>query len=291
VSVEPGRSSDSTHVWISSQWVRWRSEQLPCSVSLPTEAAMADDREIEQERFRALRATDDPALRDQLIEDYLWIARHGARRFGGRGESADDLLQVASLALVKAVDRFDPELNLRFATFAMPTVVGELRRHFRDRTWSMRVSRRLKDLHLELRTASELLTHELGHPPSVTELADALETTVEEVLEAMEAGASYRTASLDAGPVGSETDEVAVPGVDDAELDATSQRVDVQLALNDLPQRDRRVVYLRFYLGLTQAEIAEEIGVSQVHVSRILRSTLARLGEQLQDTVDPDEEP
>lgn len=251
---------------------------------------MPDDREIEQERFRALRATDDPAQRARLIEDYLWIARHGARRFTGRGEASDDLLQVASLALVKAVDRFDPELNLRFATYAMPTIVGELRRHFRDRTWSMRVSRRLKELHLALRTESELLTHELGHAPSVAELADALDATVEEVLEAMEAGASYRTASLDAGPVGSETDETIVPGVDHAELDATSERVDVQLALNDLSQRDRRVIYLRFYLGLTQAEISEEIGVSQVHVSRILRATLARLGDQLEEPPDPVEE-
>lgn len=245
---------------------------------------MPSDREIEQKRFRELRASGDPVLRGQLVEDYLWIARHGARRFGGRGEAADDLLQVASLALVKAVDRFDPEMNLRFATFAMPTIVGELRRHFRDRTWSMRVSRRLKDLHLELRTASEHLTNELGHSPSVAELADALEITVEEVLEAMEAGATYRASSLDA-PVGSEGTETPVPGKNHAELDATSERVAVQSSLATLSQRDRRVVYLRFYLGLTQAEIAEQIGVSQVHVSRILRSSLARLGDELKDTV------
>lgn len=246
---------------------------------------MPAERAAEQERFRALRESGDPALRDQIVEDYLWLARHGARRFAGRGESSDDLLQVASLALVKAVDRFDPELNLRFATFAMPTIIGELRRHFRDRTWSMRVSRRLKDLHLELRSASELLTHELGHPPSVAELADALEVTVEEVLEAMEAGATYRSASLDAGPVGSESSESIVPGEDHAELDATSERVAVQASLAGLSQRDRRVVYLRFYLGLTQAEIAEEIGVSQVHVSRILRASLAQLGDELRDTL------
>lgn len=252
---------------------------------------MPADRDTEQERFRALRASGDPALRDQLVEEYLWLARHGARRFAGRGESADDLLQVASLALVKAVDRFDPELNLRFATFAMPTIVGELRRHFRDRTWSMRVSRRLKDLHLELRTASEELAHALGHPPSVAELADALEITVEEVLEAMEAGATYRTASLDAAPVGSDSGaEVVVPGEDHAELDATSERVAVQESLATLSHRDRRVVYLRFYLGLTQAEIAEEIGVSQVHVSRILRASLARLGDHLQEALDLPEE-
>lgn len=251
---------------------------------------MPADRDEEQERFRTLRATEDAALRDRLIEDYLWIARHGARRFAGRGEATDDLLQVASLALVKAVDRFDPELNLRFATFAMPTIVGELRRHFRDRTWSMRVSRRLKDLHLELRQATEDLTHELGHPPSVSELADALDITAEEVLEAMEAGATYRSASLDAAPVGSDSGEGIVPGVDHEELNATSERVAVLEAMASLPQRDRRVVYLRFYQGLTQAEIAEQIGVSQVHVSRILRSTLARLGDQLRDELDLDPE-
>jgi RNA polymerase sigma-B factor len=250
---------------------------------------MPSDREIEQKRFRELRASGDPVLRGQLVEDYLWIARHGARRFGGRGEAADDLLQVASLALVKAVDRFDPEMNLRFATFAMPTIVGELRRHFRDRTWSMRVSRRLKDLHLELRTASEHLTNELGHSPSVAELADALEISVEEVLEAMEAGATYRATSLDAGPVGTDGNESSIPGEDHAELDATSERVAVQSSLATLSQRDRRVVYLRFYLGLTQAEIAEQIGVSQVHVSRILRASLARLGDELKDTITLEE--
>jgi len=251
---------------------------------------MPEEREIEQERFRELRETADPALRDRLIEDYLWIARHATKRFAGRGENADDLLQVASLALVKAVDRFDPELNLRFATFAMPTVIGELRRHFRDKTWSMRVSRRLKDLHLEIRSATERLTHELGHQPSVSELADDLDVSVEEVLEAMEAGATYRTASLDAGPVGDDGPEgggeVRMPGEEDQALVDTPERVAVLRSLERLPQRDRRVVYLRFYLGMTQSEIAEEIGVSQVHVSRILRATLAKLGDDLEGKVE-----
>lgn len=246
---------------------------------------MPVDREIEQQRFRELRQTSDRRLRDALIEDYLWIARHATKRFAGRGENADDLFQVASLALVKAVDRFDPELNLRFATFAMPTVIGELRRHFRDRTWSMRVSRRLKDLHLELRAASEELTHTLGHEPSIDELADELDISVEEVLEAMEAGATYRASSLDAGPASDDPDsgESRIPGVDDEALVDTPQRVAVMASLERLPQRDRRVVYLRFYLGMTQSEIADEIGVSQVHVSRILRATLARLEAELED--------
>lgn len=249
---------------------------------------MAQARTDEQQQFRELRRTEDPALRDRLIEDYLWVARHATKRFSGRGENPDDLMQVASLALVKAVDRFDPELNLRFATFAMPTVVGELRRHFRDKTWSMRVSRRLKDLHLEIRAASERLTHTLGHQPSVSELAEDLDVSVEEILEAMEAGATYRTSSLDAGPLGDEPDgsaEVRMPGADDAAMVGTPERVAVLRSLEKLPQRDRRVVYLRFYLGMTQSEIAEEIGVSQVHVSRILRATLARLGEDLEGEI------
>ena len=243
---------------------------------------MPDDREIEQAEFAELRRTADPALRDRLVEQNLWLARHCARRFSGRGESADDLTQVANLALVKAVDRFDPSFKVRFTTFAVPTIVGELRRHFRDRTWSMRVSRRLKDLHLELKSASEKLGHDLGRAPSVDELADALDCTPEDVLEALEAGAVYRATSLTAG-LGAEEGEEIILGEDDEELEDTSLRVVLKEALGTLPERERRVIYLRFYLGLTQSEIAEEIGVSQVHVSRILRSTLSQLGDELGD--------
>jgi RNA polymerase sigma-B factor len=243
---------------------------------------MPDEREIEQAAFAELRRTGDPKLRDKLVEDNLWLARHCARRFAGRGESADDLGQVANLALVKAVDRFDPSFQVRFTTFAVPTIVGELRRHFRDRTWSMRVSRRLKDLHLELKAASEHLAHDLGRSPTVDELADALDCTPEDVLEALEAGAAYRATSLTAG-LGSEEGEEMIPGAPDEELEDTSLRVLLKDALSTLPERERRVIYLRFYLGLTQSEIAEEIGVSQVHVSRILRSTLSHLGDELGD--------
>jgi RNA polymerase sigma-B factor len=241
---------------------------------------MRDERDEEQEQFSALKRTGDPALRDRLIEDHLWLARHCARRFAGKGEPPDDLLQVANLALIKAVDRFDPEFKVRFATFAVPTITGELRRHFRDRGWSMRVSRRLKDLHLELRGAGERLGHQLGRAPSIDELADSVGCSAEEVLEALEAGAAYRSASLSAGPTSDDAPEI-VPGQDDEELEVTDVRVAVQDAIGTLPDRERRVVYLRFYLGLTQSEIAEEIGVSQVHVSRILRSTLSLLESEL----------
>ena len=243
---------------------------------------MPDEREVEHEEFAELRRNGDPALRDRLVEQHLWLARHCARRFSGRGESSDDLVQVANLALVKAVDRFDPSFQVRFTTFAVPTIMGELRRHFRDKTWSMRVSRRLKDLHLELKAASEQLSHDLGRSPTVDELADALDCTPEDVLEALEAGAAYRATSLTAG-LGSEEGEEIVPGQEDSELEDTSVRVMLQDALSTLPERERRVIYLRFYLGLTQSEIADEIGVSQVHVSRILRATLAQLGDELGD--------
>ena len=199
-------------------------------------------------------------------------------------------MQVASFALVKAVDRFDPAHDVRFTTYAAPTILGELRRHFRDKTWSMRVSRRLKDLHLELRSTTEHLTHELGRPPSIDELADALDTTPEQVLEAMEAGTTYRTTSLDQGPPGGESDDSILPPSTHEALEATSERVDVEQALQSLSQRDQRVLHLRYQLDLTQSEIAEVVGVSQVHVSRILRSSLATLAEQL-DVDPPDLEP
>ena len=247
---------------------------------------MPTDREEERERFRELRRTEDPALRDAIIADHLWLARHGARRFTGRGERPDDLLQVASLALVNAVDRFDPEMDVRFSTYAMPTIIGELRRHFRDRTWSMRVSRRLKDLHLELRSAKEELTHLLDRAPTVDELADFLDTTPDEVLEALEAGASYRAGQPRGRARGARrharSRSPPSSGTDDEELAAAPERVLLQQALQTLSPRDRRVVYLSFFLGLTQAEIAEQIGVSQVHVSRILRACLAKLGDELE---------
>ncbi|MGK2948086.1 MAG: SigB/SigF/SigG family RNA polymerase sigma factor [Acidimicrobiales bacterium] len=239
-----------------------------------------DEREDEQRQFTELRRGKSSSLRDQLIEEHMWLARHCARRFSGKGESPDDLLQVANMALVKAVDRFDPSFKVRFATFAVPTITGELRRHFRDRTWSMRVSRRLKDLHLELKSVSEQMAHDLGRAPSVDELAAALDVTPEQVLEALEAGAAYRASSLDA-PVGGEGEEGIIPGETHGELEDTGVRVMLQEAMSNLPERERRVVYLRFYLGLTQSEIAEEIGVSQVHVSRILRATLAQLADEL----------
>jgi RNA polymerase sigma-B factor len=247
---------------------------------------VATDRDEELERFRTLRTTGDSALRDQLIEDHLWVARHAVRRFAHKGEETSDLLQVASMALVKAVDRFDPAQQVRFATYAMPTVVGELRRHFRDKTWSMRVPRRLKELHTYLRTASDDLRHELGRAPTIDELADAVDATPEEVLEALEAGATYKASSLDAPRPDAEETQGIIPAMDDERLDDAPDRVALYAALDALPERDRKIVYLRYYEDLTQSEIAARVGVSQVHVSRILRAALDQLAEQLVDDDD-----
>jgi RNA polymerase sigma-B factor len=242
------------------------------------------------EGFFELQRTGDPIKRNQLVEEHRWIAVHCARRFANRGEAMDDLTQVAMLGLVLAVDRFDPDQGVQFSTFAVPTILGELRRHFRDRTWPLRVTRRVKELHLAVSAATEQLCHELGRPPRVEDVARALDVSVDEVLEAMEAGACYRTASLDAPSRAGDEEQSAVDGarlsVVDEDLTGTDVRVTVQEAVRDLPERERKVVYLRFYEGLSQSEIADRIGVSQVHVSRILRAVLARLEAELGDHAD-----
>lgn len=220
-----------------------------------------------------------------IVEEHVWIARHAARRFAGRTAASDDLFQVACLGLVKAANRFDPERGVRFATFAMPTVVGEIRRHFRDRTWALRVPRSQKDLHLRLRAATEELTHRVRRTPTSAELAEHLDVTTDRLAEVIGAGASYQTLSIDVGS--DDTDSAGtvhparIPSVTDDAIDETPERMMVRNALRSLPIRDRRAVHLRFYQGKTQAEIADELGVSQVHVSRILRSALTRLEEVL----------
>jgi RNA polymerase sigma-B factor len=258
---------------------------MPSLVAVPDAPASDADqkRADEQHAFRRLRTTRDPKLRDQIIEDHLWLAQHAARRFAGRGEVRDDLVQVASFALIKAVDRFDPAHGTRFATYAMPTMLGELRRHFRDKTWSMRVSRRIKDLHVDVRATREALTNRLGRTPTVDELAEALDTTPEEILEAMEAGTNYKATSLDQ-PRPDGSDEAAnLPGAEDDRLAGSAERVMLERALNQLPERERNVVFLYYFGELTQAEIATKVGVSQVHVSRILRASLDTLRDVLSD--------
>jgi RNA polymerase sigma-B factor len=236
------------------------------------------------ERFTEYRRTGDHAVRNALVREHHWIALHCARRFAHRGEPMEDLVQVAQLGLLKAVERFDPAYRVMFATFAMPTVTGELRRHFRDHTWPVRVPRRVKELYLELSACIEQLAHELGRPARVDEIAESMRASVDEVLEAMEAGAAYRSTPL-AQPADNDDDgersDGAVVGEIDAALEGADARVSVRELVSELPERERRVVYLRFFEDRTQSEIAAEVGVSQVHVSRILRDTLHQLGNRL----------
>ena len=246
------------------------------------EASRRDDAEV-LEMFRAYVAGRDRRLRNRLVEEHRWLARLAARRFANRGEPADDLHQVALLGLLKAVERFDPEFGSSFAAFARPTITGELRRHFRDATWSLRVSRRAKELHLAVAAAVEPLTHDLGRPPRLDELARHVGGTVEDVVEAIEAGNAYRTAPL--ARRSSEdgvSEDSPILACDDDGLAGADDRVALRELLGRLPERERQIVYLRFFDDLTQSEIADQVGVSQVHVSRLLRSTLDDLRQQLE---------
>lgn len=234
-------------------------------------------------RFAEFRRTGDRRLRNELVEEHRWLAEVAARRFKNRGEPLEDLTQVALLGLVKAVERFDPEFGTVFSTFAMPTLSGELRRHFRDTTWSVHVPRAAKELHLRVAPVVARLGHELGRSPQPAEVAAALDITVDEVLEAAETGNAYRSGSLDARRVDASSEADPLLSCQDRDLDLTDVRVTLAELLDDLPPRERRVLELRYVEQRTQREIAAEVGVSQVHVSRLIRSSLAHLNGRLVD--------
>ena len=231
--------------------------------------------------FERFAATREPADRAAIVERYLPLARQLAASYHRPNEPFDDIYQVACYALVKAVDRFDLGRGRAFTSYAVPTIVGEIKRHFRDRTWAVRVPRDLQELTLRVDRLVAELTRTLGRQPSVDEVAQALEVAPEDVLEAMEAGHAYRANSLDGPRVGGDTEDGTTLGdtlgsVDDGFARA-EERVLIADLLRSLPVRERQVLRMRFNGGCTQAEIGERIGVSQMQVSRILRSTLARL--------------
>lgn len=235
-------------------------------------------------KFEAYKGTGDRHARNELIEAHRPLATHLARRYANRGEPLDDLVQVAFVGMLKAVERFDPDRGLEFSTFATATVDGELKRHFRDKTWSVRVPRRSQELHLRLAPTVALLTQRLGHAPRIPEIAQELGIREEEVLEAMEVGGAYRSASLDAaGTEGRDSIGLAERlGAPDGNYDLAEHRVVIERALEALPERERTIIRLRFFDDLTQSEIAEQVGVSQMHVSRLLARSLADLRQQLQ---------
>lgn len=234
--------------------------------------------------FLAYRESGDRQARNRLVEQHRSLAEALSRRYVNRGESIDDLEQVAFLGLVKAVERFDPTKGIPFAGFAVPTITGEIRRHFRDFTWAVKVHRAAKDLHVRLPAVSDRLTGELGRAPTPSELAEVLDCSVDAVLDALDASRAYRSTSTD-------TTEGSI-AADHALLRSSAHRVPdpeerAMLAdlLSELSDRDRTIVGLRYFEDLSQSEIAERVGVSQVHVSRILRQAIA----QMRQSADPAE--
>jgi RNA polymerase sigma-B factor len=231
----------------------------------------------ETEKFRDYRITRSRALRNELVEERMPLARSLARRFANRSEPLDDLEQVATLGLLKAIEGFDPERGTAFSAFAIPTILGELRRHFRDRGWMVRVPRRLQDLRLRLDPVVSDLAQRLGRSPTTSEVAVAAEVPEEEVLEAMDAGNRYRPASLDATSDTLERSITRELASVDPGLDIVDDRTVLHDLINHLTPREQRVLYLRYYEQWTQSEIAAEIGVSQMQVSRVLSRCLETL--------------
>lgn len=227
-----------------------------------------------------------PALRAKAVEAWLPLAQHLAHRYSGRGEPTDDLTQTAAIGLIKAVDKFDPGRGVDFVGYAIPTIIGELKRHFRDRTWDIRVPRRLQELRLSISEANSTLLQTLGRSPTVADIAAHLRLTEEDVLEGLEGARAYNAVSLST-PTGDgeRTTELGdLLGDEDGEFELAELRVALGPALATLDLREQRILTLRFYGNLTQSQIAAQIGVSQMHVSRLLARALAKLRGQLSET-------
>ena len=259
----------------------------PIPVSAWSSAALFGDRLTSEpsqraearEKFAELAATGDRGLRDELVKAHIGLAEYLARRFANRGEPLDDLVQVALIGLVKAVNRFDPNRGVEFSTYATHTIAGELKRHFRDKGWAVRAPRRMQELYLTLTQVVGSLGQQLGRSPTIAELASETQVSEEEVLEALEAGQAYRFASLDVPKGGSEDGDTIGEGLgeDDPDLANAESRVVLSPLMAKLPARQRQIIRLRFFEGLTQSEIASRLGISQMHVSRLLARSVAEL--------------
>jgi RNA polymerase sigma-B factor len=248
--------------------------------------AAADDRTIARGLFGRLAAlpedhAEHQEVRERLVEMHLPLVEYLARRFAGRGEPLDDLVQVGTIGLIKAVDRFDIGRGVEFSTYATPTVVGEIKRHFRDKGWTVRVPRRLQELRAALTTATADLTQLLGRSPTVAELARHLKLGEEEVLEGLESANAYTAISLEAGDGEGGLSVAETLGEDDDALEGVEYRESIKPLVDALPARERRILLLRFFGNLTQSQIAADLGISQMHVSRLLARTLAQLRERL----------
>lgn len=248
---------------------------------------LAWDKDRTRELFRRYKEEGDQEAREQLIMSHLNLVRFLAAKFKNRGEPLDDLIQVGTVGLIKAIDRFDPSRGLEFTTFATPTIMGEIKRHFRDKGWSVRVPRRLQELSAKVNQTTDQLTRELQRSPSVEEIAQALDTSVDEVLEAMESSSAYSSVPLEGSNRDSDDDAPSVIdhyASEDQSLAASDDRMIVEDTIREFSPREQQIVRMRFVDGLTQVEIAKRLGISQVQVSRLLRRTLKKIQERL----DPD---
>jgi len=233
------------------------------------------------ELFEEYQRARDPKVREQLILAHTNLVHYLARKFANRGEPVEDLVQVGMIGLINAIDRFDPSRGIRFATYATPTIVGEIRRYFRDRGWAVKVPRRLQELNLAANKEIDKLTQELDRAPTVAEIADRLEVSEGEALEAMELGDMYELPSLDSA-LGEESDDSRgvlgdYVGQMDEEMERFEHRARLRDALRSLPPRERRIIELRFFDNLSQMEVAKRLDISQMHVSRLQHRALARL--------------
>jgi len=243
----------------------------------------------ERRLFARYRERDDQAARDALVERFLPLATQLARRYHRGNEPLDDLVQVASVGLLKAIDRFDPARRTAFSSFAVPTIAGELKRHYRDKGWAVRVPRDLQELALRVDRATDRLVHQLGRAPTASEIADDLGVTIEQVLEAHEAAAAYRADSLDR-PGSDDQDATRVVdtlGGDDPGYRRAEDSATVESMVSVLSDREREILRLRFVEDLTQSEIGQRVGLSQMHISRMLRQAVARLCEAAQVSEEP----
>ncbi len=262
------------------------SSRLRTQIPLKKSKRSIRDKQKTKELFKRYKETGDEQAREQLVLAHLNLARFLASKFKNRGESLDDLVQVATIGLIKAIDRFDISRGLEFTTFATPTIMGEIKRHFRDKGWSVRVPRRLQELSAKVTQVSDKLTEKLQRSPSVDEIAQALGVSVDEVLEAMESAHAYSSVSLDV-PQGDDDDGTQSSTVIDKyalvdeDLESSDDRIVLEQAIKDFSEREQQIIRMRFLEGFTQVEIAQKLQISQVQVSRLLRKTLQKFQEKL----------
>lgn len=250
------------------------------------EPRQADEPRQGEELFLQYYRSRDPALREQLVMNHMNLVRFLAKKFANRGEPLDDLTGVGTIGLMHAIDRFDPERGIRFATFATPTIVGEIKRHFRDRGWAIKVPRRLQEVNLAANKAVESLTTKLNRPPTAQEVADLIGASLEETLEGMELGHLYELVSLD-NELGDDDDDSRsrledYVGREDASFEELGERSRLEDALGRLNPRERKIIILRFFKGWSQTDVAKELDISQMHVSRLQQKALARLREMVE---------